>query len=183
MITKFILFPGAYLRGFFEQMTCKILHLETETTGYLRADESIGHVEHTLATTTASSWFMATLPGFFTFNMGITFFALGLMNIFYLGITPYDSIPLFIVYCVAIYFGASLLDSAFPMTDDIICFWGYAYRRREHKNIFTRILSIILKVLLFPFALITRIGAFCEKYCINFLLLAAIVVLHIIFVL
>ena len=180
IITKFLLFPGTYLRGFFENLTCKILHLEVESEGYLRADEVTGHVEHLLATTTPSAWFMATLPGFFTFNLGISFLYFGVFNVFYLGITPYDSLPLFIVYCVSMYLGASLLNSLFPMTEDILQFWSLAYTKRVHKNALTGALSIVVKVLLFPLALITRIGAFCEKNCINFLILAAYFIIHII---
>lgn len=180
IITKFILFPGTYLRGFFEHLTCKLLHLEVESTGYLRADEISGHVEHLLASTTPSAWVMATLPGFFMFNIGVSFMYFGVLNVFYMGITPYDSLPLFIIYCVSMYLGASCINSLFPMTEDVLQLWSLTYSKREHKNALTAILSIIVKVILFPWALITRIGAFLEKNCINFLILVAYFVIHIV---
>ena len=49
IITRILTFPGAYLRGFWEQLTCRILGLPVEVPGYLRIDEACSHVEHSLA--------------------------------------------------------------------------------------------------------------------------------------
>ena len=49
IITRIITFFGAYLRGFWEHLTCKILALPVEVPGYLRLDEACSHVEHSLA--------------------------------------------------------------------------------------------------------------------------------------
>ncbi len=176
VIFKFILFPGTYIRGFWEHLTCKILHLPVESEGYLRADEACGHVEHALATTGWSAWLMATGPGFMMFNAGMSFLYAGILNIFYMGITPYDSLPMFIFYAVLIYLGVSFMCSLFPLTEDILTYWDIAFHGKKGP-------SFILKVISFPLALVTRIGAFCEKNCINFLLAIIFIVLHIVFAL
>ena len=174
VIFKFILFPGTYIRGFWEHLTCKILHLPVESEGYLRADEACGHVEHALATTPWSAWLMGTGPGFMMFNAGMAFLYAGILNIFYLGITPYDSIGMFIFYVILIYLGVSFLCSLFPLTEDILTYWDIAYHTKKR-------VPVIFKILSFPLALVTRIGAFCEKNCINFILAIVFIVLHIVF--
>ena len=40
--SKILTFPGAYIRGFWEQLTCRILGLPVEIPGYLRIDEACG---------------------------------------------------------------------------------------------------------------------------------------------
>ena len=90
-----------------------------------------------------------------------------------MGITPYDSLPMFIFYVVLIYLGVSFMCSLFPLTEDILTYWDIAFHGKKGP-------SFILKVISFPLALVTRIGAFCEKNCINFLLAIIFIVLHII---
>ena len=175
VVFKFILFPGTYIRGFWEHLTCKILHLPVESEGYLRPDEASGHVEHALATTPWSAWLMATGPGFMMFNAGMSFLYAGVLNIFYMGITPYDSLGMFILYVVLIYLGVSFLCSLFPLTEDILTYWHLAYTEKKAP--------LILRILSFPLALVTRVGAFCERNCINFLLAIIFIVVHIVFVL
>ena len=241
VIFKFLLFPGTFVRGVWEHITCKILHLPVESEGYLRPDEACGHVEHALATTPWSAWLMATGPGFMMFNAGMAFLYAGVLNIFYLGVTPYDSLPLFIFYVIMIYLGVSFLCSLFPLTEDILNYWDI----RKHfiivgvfcslsfciniliialivsdtnigglwigifvalsfslfansirlfvKNIVkakdlnmslvTKIVAFIFSPIITPLALITRAGAFCERNCINFILAAAFIAIHILFVL
>ena len=251
VIFKFILFPGTYIRGFWEHLTCKILHLPVESEGYLRADEACGHVEHALATTPWSAWLMATGPGFMMFNAGMAFLYAGILNIFYMGITPYDSIGMFIFYVILIYLGVSFLCSLFPLTEDILTYWdlsihyraedyinsvivycsfvfagiGLAFRiglkdklaalnwktgilyliilialsltlsliswlvigliKHSIKDFYKKVLPNYFKGLVLPFKLffplVTRIGAFCEKNCINFILAIVFIVLHIVF--
>ncbi len=183
VIIKFICFPGTYLRGFWENLTCKVLHLEVESEGYMRPDEACGHVEHTLASTGWSAWLMAVGPGFMCFCTGSAFFLFGLFDIFYMGITFYDNAVLFILSIISMYLGGSLLCAAFPLTEDILNFWDVAYRGGlKGGNIPVKILKIIGIILSFPVALITRVGAFLEKNCVTFLLTVAILVFHIIFV-
>ena len=176
VIFKFLLFPGTFVRGVWEHITCKILHLPVESEGYLRPDEACGHVEHALATIPWSAWLMATGPGFMMFNAGMAFLYAGVLNIFYLGVTPYDSLPLFIYYVIMIYLGVSFLCSLFPLTEDILNYFGLAFHGKKGP-------SMILKILSLPLALITRAGAFCERNCINFILAAAFIAIHILFVL
>ena len=177
IITKLIVFPGAYLRGFWEQLTCRLLKLMVEPGGYIRLDEACGHVEHSLAEKQFAAYLMATGPGFMNFNMGMAFFLFGYINMFTLGVTRFDSIPLYICSLVALYIGVSLLCCLFPLTEDILRFWDIAYGGyAKKKRVAGRALDGVGKVLGFPFAAITRLGAFLEKNCVIFILWAAFLV-------
>lgn len=71
IIGKILTFPGAYIKGFWEQLTCRILGLPVEVPGYLRIDEACGHVEHAFAKKGFASYLMATGPGFMNFITGV----------------------------------------------------------------------------------------------------------------
>ena len=152
IIGKILTFPGAYIKGFWEQLTCRILGLPVEVPGYLRIDEACGHVEHAFAKKGFASYLMATGPGFMNFITGV---------------------PLFILYVLMLYVGVSLLCNVFPLTEDILNFWYIAY---EEKN-----MNIVGRIIFAIPAIITRAGAFLEKYSITVILwIAWLVVMFII---
>lgn len=169
IISKFIVFPGAYLRGFWEHLTCKLLKLPVEPGGYLRMDEACGHVEHSLARKQFAAFLMATGPGFMNFITGLFIFLWGFINLKYMGMTFYDSVPLFILYVLCVYVGASLLCCLFPLTEDVLNYWSIAYTKNPKRRIIGSILGFIPMLL-------TRIGAFLEKYCVIFVLWVAFLI-------
>ena len=172
IITRILTFPGAYLRGFWEQLTCKILALPVEIPGYLRIDEACSHVEHSLAKKGFSSYLMATGAGFMNFMTGLPIFLAGFMNLSYMGITPYDNLGYFIFYVAITYIGFSMLCNIFPLVEDAINLFDVAYKKKE-MNIVGRIVFAI------PSA-IAYIGSYLEKYCITFIVIAAAVVLSLV---
>ena len=177
IISKFLTFPGAYIRCFWEHLICKCIGLPVEPTGYLRADEACGHVEHSLAKKPFGAYVLATLPGFINFNMGMSFFLLGYLNLKFMGITPYDSVPLFILYIVSLYLGVSMLCCVFPLYEDILNYWGMAYGKSKVKfKGIGRFFQIIFRIFAFIPTVITMIGALFEKWCINFILWAAFII-------
>ena len=56
IIGKYLTLPGAFLRAFWEQLTCLLLGIPVENTGYLRADEMCGHIEHILPKKPAAAY-------------------------------------------------------------------------------------------------------------------------------
>ena len=169
IITRILTFPGAYLRGFWEQLTCRILGLPVEIPGYLRIDEACSHVEHALAKKGFASYLMATGAGFMNFMTGLPTFLAGFMNLRYMGLTPYDNLGYFIFYVIITYVGFSMLCNIFPLVEDAMNLFDVAYKQKK-MNIVGRI------VLAIPSA-ITFAGAYLEKYCITFIALAAAIVL------
>lgn len=160
--SKILTFPGAYIKGFWEQLTCKILGLPVEVSGYLRLDEACGHVEHSLATKGGSAYLMATGPAFMNFSTGLWIFLAGFVNLRYMGITHYDSISHFILYILMTYVGVSMLCNVFPLVEDAMNLHDLLYRQKK-GNFLGRILAYI------P-TMITYAGAFAEKYCVTTIL-------------
>lgn len=173
IIFKVLTFPGAYLRGFWEQLTCKLLGLPVETPGYLRIDEACGHVEHALAAKSGAAYLIATGPGFMNLMTGFPIFLMGYVNIAVMGISFSDSPTLFILYAVMLYLGISLLCSLFPLVEDALTL---------HEAVFSKgKTNIVAKILMAIPSLITTIGAYLEKYCIPFIFWIAVIVTAFIF--
>ncbi len=172
IITRILTFPGAYLRGFWEQLTCRILGLPVEIPGYLRIDEACSHVEHSLAKKGFASYLMATGAGFMNFITGLPIFLAGFMNLRYMGITPYDNLGYFVFYVLITYTGFSMLCNIFPSIEDAMNLFEVAYKQKKMK-IVGRIIFAVPSA--FAYA-----GSYLEKYCITFVALAAAVVLSLV---
>lgn len=185
IITKYILFPGSYLRGLWEHIACKILRIPVEPVGYMRIDEACGHAEHSLAKTPFSSFFLVFFPGFMNFNMGMPLWLAGIMGIFYMGTTIYDNAVLFIFYLVCLYMGMSLLCALFPLSEDIYTFFELVYNGESFRAASAggKVLKALVIILTFPMALLTRAGAFLEKHGVNFILGIAVIIVYSVFVL
>ncbi len=160
--SKILTFPGAYIKGFWEQLTCKVLGLPVEVPGYLRLDEACGHVEHSLATKGGAAYLMATGPAFMNFSAGLWIFLAGFVNLRYMGITHYDSIELFAAYVLMTYVGVSMLCNVFPLVEDAMNLHDLLYRQKK-GNFLGRILAYIPTMIAYA-------GAYAEKYCITTLL-------------
>ncbi len=167
--SKILTFPGAYLRGFWEHLTCKILGLPVEVPGYLRIDEACGHVEHGLAKKGFASYLMATGPGFMNLVTGFPIFLAGYINLCLLSVRPSDSVGLFIFYVLLTYVGISLLCNLFPLVEDAMNLHDVAFSQKK-MNVVGRILAFIPSV-------ITSVGARLEKYGIPVILWIVFIVL------
>ncbi len=173
IISKILTFPGAFIKGFWEQLTCKILGLPVEVPGYLRLDEACGHVEHSLAVKCGSAYLMATGPAFMNFSSGIWIFLAGFVNLRYMGITPYDSVSLFALYVAMTYVGVSMLCNVFPLVEDVMNLHDLLYRQKK-GNALGRILAYIPTKIAYA-------GAFAEKHCITFLFWIVVLVVGFVF--
>ncbi len=167
--SKILTFPGAYLRGFWEQLTCKILGLPVETPGYLRIDEACGHVEHGLAQKGFAAYLMATGPGFMNLMTGFPLFLAGFINLCYMGIRPSDSLGLFVFYVLMLYAGVSLLCNIFPLVEDAMNLYDIVYSQKK-MNFVGRLFAFIPTV-------ITYAGAYLEKYAVTVILWIIFIVL------
>lgn len=168
IISKILTFPGAYLRAFLEHVACRSRKCLIESDGYLRLDEACGHVEHTLPESKGGAAYIALMPGTLGFIGGIIMAAAGFIPLTTLGITTNDSLPMFIIYILLSYVGFSFLCNLFPLVEDALYSWEMIYGKNG-ANIF-------VKIILFIPSVINVAGAFAEKYCLNILLTAAVIV-------
>ena len=71
VITKYLTFPGALLRCFWEQFMCKLGKVPIENNKCLQTNEMCGHIEHEMIDSNVKSFFNAFIPGLLTFIMGV----------------------------------------------------------------------------------------------------------------
>lgn len=173
IISKIMTFPGAYIRGFWEHLTCKLFGIPVEVPGYLRIDEACGHVEHALPGKSFAAFLLTTGPGYMNFHMGLWIFLAGFMNLNYMGITYHDSVGLFVMYILMTYVGVSLLCNSFPLVEDAMNLYDLLYSQKK-GNIIGRALAYIPTVIAYG-------GAYLEKYAVTFILWIVFLVYHIIF--
>ena len=171
--SKIITFPGAYIKGFWEHLTCKLLGVPVETSAYLRLDEACGHALHGFAQKGWPAYLIATGPAFMNFNIGLWIFLAGFMNLKFLGLTPVDSVGLFIFYIFMTYLGISMLCNVFPLVEDAMNLYELLYKQKK-GNAVGRILAFIPSVIAYA-------GAYLEKYCITLALWIVAMVIAFVF--
>lgn len=169
VIGKYITFPGAYLRAFWEHMTCLLLGLPVENTGYLRTDEMCGHIEHFLPKKAWAAYLSATAPGFMGLITGLPLVVLGVLNLRFMGISFADSKVLFVLYIALIYIGASVMCCLHPQFEVAQNLWDITLEKLRSKDK----KSVVGGVFMFLPALVTYVGAVLERFSVPVLIWAA----------
>lgn len=167
IIGKLLTFPGAYLKGFWEQLACRGGKCLIESDGYLRLDEACGHVEHSLPTGKFKAVFIAFAPGTMNFLFGIPMAVGGLAPLLLLKVSFADSPVMFIINLLLAYIGVSMLCNLFPLVEDSLNCRELIYGK-DGAN-------ILWKILLFIPCVINTAGAYIERYALNVLAWAAAV--------
>ena len=168
VIIKSLLFPGAYLRCFWEQIACRLCKIPVEDNRYLRDDELTTHIEHEFAPTAGKAFAVCYIPHFFTCLAGIFLSIIPLTALFSLEV---DNIVITILCVLIWWFAVSALCNCFPSIEDTINLREKLYKKG----------NIIQKIILTPGYLFLLAGAYAERYFISFILTAAVTIGLIIF--
>lgn len=163
VITKYLTFPGAFLRCFWEQFMCKLNKLPIENNKCLQTNEMCGHIEHEMSPGKAKGFFFTFIPGLLTFVMGVVCLIPPLVDLFILDVS---STPVRIVCYVLLYLAVSMLTNIFPSVEDAMVMW------ENYLEFGTG-----LRTLFFLGAAIMKVGAFCDKYTVTFWINLAIAAL------
>lgn len=169
ILGKMLTLPGAYLKGYWEHLTCRMLKIPVETKGYLHFDETCGHVEQDVAPTVWKKYLAATASGFANAILGFFMVIGGVVGLYYLGVTPSKSLPMFIFYVATSYLGVSMLCNVAPMIETALFLWDGVYGKGS-KNVFA-------KIFLFIPTVITVVWAYLERYSLTVIANIAIVLL------
>lgn len=169
VICKILTFPGAYLRGFLEHIVAKLCGCCIESDGYIRMDELSGHTDHSFPRKKAGAVAMAFVPGIFHFLFGMFLTIAGIVPLAHLRV-DFSHHVLFPLYVVITYVGVSMLCNLYPLVDDALFCKERLYGKEGRANLFVRIIMFIPTVICIA-------GAYIERYCINIVLIAAILVL------
>lgn len=166
VIAKYITFPGAFLRCFWEQFMCKVQKVPIENNKCLQTNEMCGHIEHEMINGKVKSFFNAFIPGLIVFIFGLACFIPAFINLYMLDVAgTFNKIVMFVL----LYLAMSMLTNIFPNVEDAMIMW------ENYKQ-----LGIILKIVFFLGASIMYLGSYIEKYSISFFTNAIIAALIII---
>lgn len=168
ILTRYLTFPGALIRGFWEQIVCRICKVPVEDNRYMRNDEMCSHIEHEFMPKARGAFALCFVPAFM--NAILAFF-LCTIPVF---ITIYlDMGNLIFKVCglLSYWFAFSLYVNSYPLVEDVMHMMHKVYKQG----------NILQKIFYAPAAVLLYIGAFAEKYCITFVL-AVVATVFILFV-
>lgn len=158
IITKYITFPGAYVRCMWEQIICRFSKTFVEDNRYIRNDEMSSHIDHELIGSPSSSFAIGFVPFFFNSIAAVL-----------LAIFPYFFRPSGVVGSISgalcMWFALSLFSNLFPSVEDMLNMFEKTYKKG----------NILQKIIYTPGLLVMAAGAYLEKYSITFI--AAVILL------
>lgn len=158
IITKYITFIGAVLKGFWEHLFCRILGIPVQDAHYLKANELCGHVDHDFTKSRLVTFLICYLPGLLNRVFGYGMIISGFLGLFYIQVTSENAI--FWVYIVMLYLGISFMCNNAPLYEDALNNWELIYSKDKKTNIIVKILAFI------PSAYFLA-SAWLEKYGIS----------------
>ena len=175
VLSKYVYFPGSFLKAFWEHLTCRNLRVPiADADTYFGSGYACGHVEPLTPDTPGRCFWLCMLPGIGNLMLGIPAFIAGCVTLGYLGVDVIDPMsgkfcPLFLVYVLLYLFGASCLCSLFPRTEDARQMWRALYGRDSAAH-------PAGKVFAFLPAVFVSAGAYLERTTIPFLLSVGVLV-------
>ena len=163
ILIKYLTFPGALVRGMWEQIVCRMCKVPVEDNRYLRRDEMIGHVEHEFMPKAQGAFAICFVP--FFFNM-LGALILGIIPAVMLLYLQFRGILLGVTCAVSYWFAISLFVNAFPLVEDALNMVDKVY----HEG------NILQKIIYTPGVWTCYAGAYLEKYCLTFVFAIALTI-------
>ncbi len=168
VISKYITFIGAILKGFWEHLYCRLLGVAVQDARYLQANELCGHVDHDFTKSRTVTFLLCYLPGLMN-----RIFAYGLLIGGFCGlfiVEPIMKNTIFWIYAVMLYLGVSLMCNNAPLYEDALNNWDLLYGKGAKTN-------IVVKILAFIPSAYALISAWMEKYALSLLVYIVVIVL------
>jgi len=127
LLTKILTYPGAFLKGFWEHVACRILKLQVTDSSYLRPNELCGHAAHTPAMSPAKAYLLSLLPYIPQRILGWIFTGASAAPLLLFGMRSREENPLLVFQIIALFLGLSLLCNSFPQWEDAKRHWRLFY--------------------------------------------------------
>lgn len=157
IITKYLTFPGAMIRGFWEHLVCRICGIPVEDNRLIRRDEMSSHIEHEFASTASSAFAICFIPAFMNGFLAFLLMIPSFLTLFLFGM---NGVLVTIVNIIACWLSFSLYVNSYPLIEDALNMKEAVYKKG----------NILQKIFYAPGFLGCYIGAFAEKYCVTFVL-------------
>ena len=135
LITKIITYPGAYLKGFFEHLTCRALGLPVLSNRYLRSTLWCGHAEHLPAVTPAQAFLLCFFPFMLQFLLGGIFLGASVGPLLIFGLRSSAETSFFWLEVISLFLGISLMCNAFPQWSDAKRLWHLFYGKPNEEEL------------------------------------------------
>lgn len=161
VITKYITFPGAYVRCMWEQTVCRITKTAVEDNRYIRDDEMSSHVEHELVKSPSGAFAIGFVPFFFN---SIGALLLAVFPFFFRPMGTVGSIS----SALCMWFALSLFSNLFPGIEDVLNMLEKTYKKG----------NILQKIIYTPGLLVMAAGAYLERYSITFIVGVVFLLMH-----
>lgn len=128
LITKIITYPGAYLKGVWEHLACRMLRLPVRGRFYLQGNEWCGHAEHEPAMTPAKAFLLSFIPFVLQCVFGAVFLGASAGPLLIFGLRGGEIVWfLFFLEIVCLFLGISMACNAFPQWTDAKRQWHLFY--------------------------------------------------------
>lgn len=160
IMTRFLTFPGALVRGFFEHLVCRICGIPVEDNRIVRRDELSGHIEHELFPKARGAFAVCFVPAFMNGVLAFLLFLCPFVNLFLFEMNGVLSI---ILGVISYWFAFSLYVNSYPTIEDAL-----NMKEKVYKNG-----SVLQKIFYSPGFVFLYVGAFAERYCVTFLIAVA----------
>lgn len=154
-IVKILTFPAGFLRGFWEQLMCKIFGVPVESRKYFQFNEMAGHVEHEPLPKGGKSFWLCFVPGMMIFLAGLVFAVPSVINLFYLDTANFS---LKVISYTCLYLAFCMFTNLFPSLEDALMMW------EKYKK-----MGKAAKIIFAPGAALMYVGAYAESMGITFL--------------
>ena len=159
ILVRYLTFPGAILKGFWQQVVCRICKVPVEDNRYLRKDEMCGNIEHEFMPKARGAFALCFVPAFMNALLCVLLTVVPEIVLFF-GI---GGMALKAVSIVSLWFGASLYLNSYPLVEDAMNMMNKVYRKG----------NILQKIFYAPAAAVLYIGAYLERYNVTFLAFVA----------
>jgi len=158
LISKLITTPGAFLKGFWEHITCRLLGLNVQHANYLPADYHCGHVQHSPAKTPSQAFLLALLPYLAQRVLAWVFIAASAPPLLLFGVRGTQESHFFFLYLAALYFGLSLLCNSFPSWSQMQQQWALFYGKKAKAGKVAKVLLASCNAWFFAGAWLEKTG-------------------------
>ncbi|MDR2753478.1 MAG: hypothetical protein LBB50_04130 [Oscillospiraceae bacterium] len=127
LITKMITYPGAFMKGFWEHCTCRILKIQVTDRRYLSSTKWCGHAAHAPALTPGKAFLLAWLPYFAQRVTGLIFLGASVGPLLVFNLRGQSDTSFFWLYVVFLFLGLSIICNSFPQWEDAKHQWQLFY--------------------------------------------------------
>ena len=167
ILTRYLTFPGAFVRCLWEQMVCRIHGIPMEDTRLLRRDELCAHIEHELFPKAGGAFAIGFVPALFNAVLALLLAIGPVLGTFVF----HMSNPIVTaVNIVAYWFAFSLYVNSYPSIEDALNMKEKIY----HEG------NLFQKIIFTPGFIGCYIGAYLERWGVTFLCALAVMILMLI---